>query len=64
MVTLVIHVLHGRIGETEREFIVEALCVDTLRCSEALIDYIDDVREQLENRNVRFATSGWARRRC
>jgi hypothetical protein len=56
-VALVIHAMGAGLRANEREFIVEGICLDNLRRREALLDYIDDVREQLKQRRIAFATN-------
>ena len=56
-VALVIHAVRDGVRAIEQEFVVEGIDVDTLRRREALLDYIDDVREQLQRRRVSFAAN-------
>ena len=56
-VALVIHAVRDGVGAIEQEFVVEGIDVESLRRRQALLDYIDDVREQLQQRRVRFAAN-------
>ena len=56
-VALVIHAVRDGGRPIEQELVVEGIDLDTLRRREALLNYIDDVREQLQQRRIRFATN-------
>jgi hypothetical protein len=54
-VALLIHVRIGvKLGE--QEFYVEGVPIDLLRDRSALLEYIDDIRRQLQQRRVAFSS--------